>query len=125
MRGSTALRVGDIVKTERARSLRRDTTGAEAKLWRKLRNRGLAGHKFVRQAPIGRYFVDFACREKCLVIEIDGATHSTESELIYDAQRTLALADAGFRVVRIFNADVYENMDGVLETIFAALTVPK
>ena len=74
--------------TTRARSLRQTQTSAEAKLWSKLRNRQLAGAKFVRQEPIGPCFADFCCREQRLVVELDGATHSTDAELARDAKRT-------------------------------------
>ncbi|TDM99577.1 hypothetical protein CEE86_13930, partial [Lactobacillus crispatus] len=66
-----------IKSTPRARSLRRTQTSAEAKLWRVLRNRALNGWKFRRQHPIDRYIVDFACIEAKLIVEVDGATHST------------------------------------------------
>jgi very-short-patch-repair endonuclease len=108
-----------ITETRRARSLRSSQTSAEAKLWAKLRNRKLKGYKFVRQMPIGIYFADFCCREAKLVIEVDGATHSTEVELAQDTRRTGLLKSEGFSVLRVQNAEVFENMDGVLETILA------
>ena len=86
MRGSR------IPETRRARVLRRSQTQAEASLWRALRGRGLDGLKFVRQEPIGPYFADFVCRDKRLVVEIDGATHSTDEELRRDSRRTEFLA---------------------------------
>lgn len=110
-----------IPETNRARELRRDQTSAEARLWRRLRNRALNGFKFVRQEPVGAYFADFVCREKRLIVEIDGATHSTDDEVRRDEIRTKALVAAGYRVVRSNNVEVYENIDGVLETILAAL----
>ena len=110
-----------IPETNRARELRRDQTSAEARLWRRLRNRALNGFKFVRQEPVGPYFADFACREKKLVVEVDGATHSTDDEVRRDEFRTKTLVAAGFRVVRFQNAEVYENIEDVLETILAAL----
>ncbi|HEX2553174.1 MAG TPA: DUF559 domain-containing protein [Microvirga sp.] len=106
-----------IPETRRSRDLRRDQTDAERKLWSKLRNRRLAGLKFVRQEPVGCYFVDFLCRGRRLVIEIDGATHSTDEEIASDARRTAFLEQHGFRVVRFTNAEVYENLEGVLETV--------
>ena len=109
-------------KTSRARTLRRDQTSAEAKLWAKLRNRQLAGAKVVRQKPIGSYFADFCCRESKLIIELDGATHSTDAELRRDGVRTRALEGEGYRVLRFTNADVYEHIDAVCDTIFLALT---
>ena len=115
MRGSR------IPETRRARVLRQSQTQAEAVLWRALRGRRLDGLKFVRQEPIGPYFGDFVCRDEKLVVEIDGATHSTEAELRNDARRTEFLRGNGYRVVRFSNEDVYRNLDGVLDTIYAAL----
>ena len=101
--------------------LRRETTNAESKLWAELRNRQLGNFKFVRQEPIGDYVADLACREKRLVIEVDGATHSTDEELRRDAVRTAFLERVGYRVIRFQNDDVYNAMDGVLESILTAL----
>ena len=106
--------------TSRARALRRDQTSAEAKLWRVLRNRALNGLKFRRQVPIDRYVADFVCFELKLVIEVDGATHSRNDEVARDAARTAMIEQSGFAVLRIFNADIYDNLEGVRETILAA-----
>jgi very-short-patch-repair endonuclease len=81
------------VRTARARPLRRDQTDAERKLWRLISNRQLGGFKFRRQYPIDRYFVDFACREASLIVEIDGGQHAINVD--YDAERTEVLAHAG------------------------------
>ncbi|MCJ2058116.1 DUF559 domain-containing protein [Methylobacterium sp. J-048] len=105
----------------RARHLRRTQTTAEAKLWRVLRNRALNGWKFRRQYPIDRFIVDFACVEAKLVVEVDGATHSTEWEVHSDAARTAIIEACGFSLLRISNADIHENRDGVRETILAGL----
>ena len=110
-----------IPKTRRARSLRRTQTSAEARLWSKLRTRDLAGHKFVRQEPIGPYFADFLCRERALIVEVDGATQSTEEELAQDARRSRFLEEKGYTVLRVLNTEVMTELDGVLETIFLAL----
>jgi very-short-patch-repair endonuclease len=110
-----------IPEARRARSLRRAQTPAEARLWSKLRNRGLAGYEFVRQEPIGPYFADFLCRERSLIVELDGATHSTEEELARDARRTAFLGSKGYTVLRLLNAHVFNELDGVLETILLAL----
>ena len=75
----------------------------------------------MRQEPIGPYFADFCCREEKLVIEIDGATHSTEAELARDSSREAFLVSRGYRVLRFRNAEVHEEMDGVMETVLAAL----
>jgi very-short-patch-repair endonuclease len=105
----------------RARSLRASQTSAEAKLWQELRNRKLARWKFRRQHPIDRYIVDFVTLDGKLIVEVDGVTHSKESEVKYDEARTKVLEACGFLVVRISNTDVYENLEGVLEMIETSL----
>lgn len=115
------MRKADAAKTTRARDLRRASSEAELKLWRGLRGRRLADFKFVRQAPIGPYFADFVCRERRLVVEVDGATHAGDEQIASDLRREEALARLGYRVLRVGNLDVYENLDGVLETVLAAL----
>jgi very-short-patch-repair endonuclease len=75
----------------------------------------------VRQAPVGPYFGDFLCRERRLIIEVDGATHSTDDELARDTRRTAYLEAAGYRVLRFKNAEIFENIDGVCETILLAI----
>ncbi|MCA6107586.1 endonuclease domain-containing protein [Bradyrhizobium cenepequi] len=105
----------------RARSLRASQTSAEAKLWQALRNRKLARWKFRRQHPIDRYIVDFVTLDGKLIVEVDGATHSTDSEIKYDEARTKVLEACGFLVVRVSNTDVYENLEGVLEMIETSL----
>jgi very-short-patch-repair endonuclease len=86
-----------------------------------VRARGLNGYKFVRQEPIGPYFADFVCRDEKLVVEVDGATHGTDDEIDHDVRRTRFLIENGYRVVRVQNIDVFENLDSVLETILCAL----
>ena len=120
-RREKSLRGLRIIETRRARALRRDAPSAERIVWRHLRNRRLGGWKFVRQEPIGPYFADFVCREKMLVVEIDGATHSTDVEIASDARRTAFLEAQGFRVMRFINAQIYENADGALEEILRVL----
>jgi very-short-patch-repair endonuclease len=106
-------------QTNRSRVLRSRPVSAEARLWSRLRNRRFAGLKFVRQAPTGPYFVDFVCREHKVVVEVDGGTHSTEAEVVADATRTQQLQRMSYRVFRAHNTDIYENMDGVLDTLLA------
>jgi very-short-patch-repair endonuclease len=113
--GGSQLRGLRISETRRARGLRRAQTPAEARLWSKLRNRGLAGHKFVRQEPIGPYFADFLCRQRALIVEVDGATHSTAEELAQDARRSRFLEEKGYTVLRVLNTEVMNELDGVLE----------
>ena len=106
-------------RTNRARVLRSQPISAEAKLWRRLRSRQLAGLKFVRQASIDPHFVDFLCREHKVVVEIDGGTHSNEAEMADDATRAQLLQRMGYRMLRVQNTDVYENIDGVLDALLA------
>jgi very-short-patch-repair endonuclease len=106
---------------DRARQLRRDKTEAERRLWLALRNQRLNGYKFVRQLPIGPYFADFACREHKLIVEVDGATHGTEKEVDHDKKRTAFLSAQGYRVVRVWNDDVYRYLPDVLDAILLAL----
>src|ERR1700722_7531146 len=100
-----------------ARSLRREATNAERRLWEGLRRKQIAGFRFRRQVILGGFIADFASFDARLVIEVDGATHSTDQEMAYDAARATALAASGFAVLRFANDDVYRNLDGVLETI--------
>ena len=104
-----------------ARELRHEQTAAEERLWRRLRGRKLKGFKFVRQAPLGPYFGDFVCRERKLVIELDGATHGTDTEIQRDERRSAYLMNQGYRVIRFTNAELFEATDGVIETVLAAL----
>lgn len=106
-------------QTIRSRVLRARETSAEAKLWSELRNRHLGGLKFVRQAPAGDYFVDFLCRERKVVVEIDGGTHSTDVELASDTVRSDTLRSLGYRVFRTSNIDVFEHLDEVLSALLA------
>ena len=107
------------VMTEHARGLRREQTGAESKLWRALRAHRLAGLSFRRQAPCGPFIADFLCAEARLVVEVDGATHSSEAEVAYDRRRSHWFEGRGYRVLRVTNEEVYRSLDGVLETILA------
>jgi very-short-patch-repair endonuclease len=105
----------------RARRLRFHETTAESKLWHALRNRKLGGRKFRRQHPIGGYIVDLVCVDAKLIVEIDGATHSTDAELASDRRREAMLRAAGYEILRVTNAEIYAHIDFVLETILAAL----
>ena len=104
-----------------ARELRRNETAAEIKLWEGLRGRRLGGFKFVRQLSIGSFIADFVCREKKLIIEVDGATHSSNVEVEHDKKRTEFLASQRYRVHRINNDDVYRNFSEVLDHILMVL----
>ena len=106
-------------RTNRARVLRSRSTLAEDRIWSELRNRRFSGLKFIRQCSIGPYFADFACRERMIIVEIDGATHSTDEEKAYDARREEYLRAQGFRIFRVDNTAVYENLSGVIAGLLA------
>ena len=103
-----------------AKRMRSSMTDAERLLWSALRGRRLQGLRFRRQVPIAGFIVDFACHQKKLVIEVDGATHSTEMERRKDASRSAALEAEGYRVVRFWNDDIYRNLPDVLDRVIAA-----
>ena len=111
------MRGAKVTKTRLARRLRRDSTQAERKLWGFLRSRSLGGFKFVRQKPIGPYIVDFVCREKQLIIEVDGSQHAENRG---DAVRDQWLTERRYRVLHFWNNEVLENIEGVWDIIFAA-----
>ena len=100
------------------RRLRSTQTDAERKLWFALRDRRLGGFKFVRQEAIGPFIVDFACRERRLVVEVDGGQHAESAK---DAARDAYLARENYRVIRFWNNDVLTNREGVLYTILDSL----
>ncbi|WP_407276470.1 endonuclease domain-containing protein [Halothiobacillus sp. DCM-1] len=102
---------------QNARKLRAQMTDAERAIWRHLRGEQL-GVKFRRQAPIGRYIVDFVCLSHKLVIEIDGGQHANNAE---DRVRDAFLSTEGFKVLRFWNNEVLQQCDGVLETVRLAL----
>ena len=104
---------------ERARDLRKRSTDAENRLWYFVRNRRLNDHKFVRQFIVGPYIVDFVCREKKLIIELDGSQHA--DAIIYDQERTYYLEGEGYRVLRFWNNEVSNNINDVLEMILESL----
>ena len=105
----------------RARQLRSSQTSAETLLWHKLRASRLAGHRFRRQHPVGPFIVDFVCLAANLIVEVDGPTHEDQSR---DERRDRDLAKRGFSTIRVWNNDVYENLDGVLEMILNELRPP-
>jgi len=97
-----------------ARQLRRDATDVERILWRALRER-IVPWRFRRQHPIGRRIADFACPARKLVIELDGGQHA--DRMFADEQRSAELARYGYRVIRSWNSEILDNLDGVLEAI--------
>ena len=99
-----------------ARALRRDRTEAEERFWLAVRDRRLGGYKFRFQHSVGPYIADFVCLSAGVIVEIDGSQHSEEK----DAARTRHLEGAGYLVLRFWNNAIFQNMDGVLETVLAA-----
>jgi very-short-patch-repair endonuclease len=106
-----------------ARWLRHDATEAEKKLWARLRNRPLNGHKFTRQKPVGPYIVDFACFDARLIVELDGGQHTKNASA--DKARTDYLEQAGWFVIRFWNPEICDNPDDVLVRISAMLDIAR
>ena len=101
--------------------LRQQPTRSEIRFWRILYPIRQAGWHFRKQAPIGRYVVDFVCHRAKLIVEIDGDSHYTESGMAGDAIRTAFLTGEGYRVLRFTNLDVMENEEAVYDAVQAAL----
>ena len=104
---------------ERARKLRKELTPAERKLWAYLRGNKLNGVNFRRQHAIGNFIVDFVSIKKKLVIELDGSQHREQAG--YDVERTRYLESQGYKVVRLWNNDVMNDINGVIHEIEMAL----
>ena len=104
--------------TERARALRWVANSAEGQLWQELKSRQLGGYHFTRQHPIGRYFADFCCRKKKLVVEIDGSQHA---DSVYDCRRDAFMRAQGYSILRFWSHDVLKHRTSVCETILAVL----
>ena len=109
----------DREPTRRSRELRNNATQAERRLCQHLRSRQLTGVRFNRQVPIGPYICDLVARTPKLIIELDGGQHADAAD--YDANRTTFLQQRGYRVIRFWNNDVLENLEGVLTVIEEAL----
>jgi len=100
---------------QKARALRRDETKAETIFWNAVRNRQFYGLKFRRQMPINRYIVDFVCEAEKLIVELDGDQHADAKG--YDEIRTQTLERYDYRVIRFWNHDICENLEGVMREI--------
>ncbi|MDE2118625.1 MAG: endonuclease domain-containing protein [Betaproteobacteria bacterium] len=106
-----------------AKTLRTTQTEAEQRLWYHLRAHRFMDLKFKRQKPIGRYIVDFVCIERRLIIELDGGQHT--EQVAYDQHRdawlrgcvAAWLRSQGYTVLRFWNNEVMQQLDGVLEKI--------
>jgi len=106
---------------QRARQLRNDMTDSERKLWRELSKRQLGGNRFRRQHPLGLYIVDFVCLSRRFIVEVNGGQHAEPAQQAHDARRTEWLETQGYRVLRVSNTEVFDNLDGVAETIYQEL----
>ncbi|MBL8520769.1 MAG: endonuclease domain-containing protein [Betaproteobacteria bacterium] len=104
-----------IKAEKRTTVLRTHSTDAERMLWQHLRSRQIHNAKFRRQHAIENYIVDFVSFDVMLVIEIDGGQHAHQAA--YDERRDAFLASAGFKVLRFWNSDVLQNLEGVLQAV--------
>jgi len=104
--------------TKVARQLRKNQTDYEAKLWSILRGRRFSNFKFVRQYAIDNYIIDFCCRRKKLMIELDGGQHNEIRNIKTDQTRDKHLKLKGYKVLRIWNNELSENLEGVLDRIY-------
>ncbi|MBQ9731870.1 MAG: endonuclease domain-containing protein [Alphaproteobacteria bacterium] len=101
-----------------SRKLRVNQTDCEKKLWFRINNKQL-GVKFRRQYVIAnKYIVDFICLEKKLIVELDGGQHCNNLE---DEIRNRYLSDLGFEVLRFWNNDVNDNIEGCLEILWSKI----
>jgi very-short-patch-repair endonuclease len=99
-----------------ARNLRQQCVPAEARLWAVLRERRLGGYKFRRQHPVAGYVADFACVECALIVEVDGQSHLENSAK--DEKRSQVLENDGWKVLRFWNTQIYEELEAVKEAIY-------
>ncbi len=109
---------------DRARSLRASQTDAERKLWSRLRAHRMHGAKFRRQHPIGPYIADFFCQSARLIIELDGGGHDSEEQRRKDRDRTDYLVRCGYLVLRFWNTEIAENLEGVMQEIATRIKGP-
>jgi very-short-patch-repair endonuclease len=107
--------------TEKAkrRHLRNNATSAEIELWERLKRKQVHGLKFRRQYIMGPYVIDLYCPSCKLAIEVDGDSHYIGNAAGHDAGRQAYIEQFGVTFLRVTNADVYNNLEGVLEAIAA------
>jgi len=107
-----------------ARQLRKSLTPQEIKLWNLLSNKQFYNLSFRRQHPIGEYIVDFVCRSEKLIVELDGGQHNNDENIEYDNKRTKYLESLGFKVLRFWNNDIDNNIEGVIEVLEKHINQP-
>ncbi len=101
--------------TSLAVALRKNQTIAERKLWSRLRAKQMEGVKFRRQQPVGAYIVDFICFENKVIIELDGGQHMQQTGK--DQIRDRWFNEQGYKVLRFWDNEIFENFTGVLNSI--------
>lgn len=104
---------------QRAKAQRKAPSPAANQMWYHIRDRRLYGYKFLREYPVGNFIVDFVCRERKLIIEVDGGQHMDAAE--YDQNRTVYLMRQGYQVLRFWNNEVLYQTELVLERILSVL----
>lgn len=112
------------ITKQRAKALRQTLTQPERILWTKLKGRQINGWQFRKQHPVGPYIADFACVRAKLIIEVDGESHTLPEQIAHDQKRTAFLQQHGWAVHRIWNNDVLNNLNVVLDGIYALLPPP-
>lgn len=100
-----------------AKNLRENSTNAELLMWSILRNKNIEGLRFRRQHTILGYILDFYCHEFKLAIELDGGSHAQDDKIESDNLRTKKLNSIGITVLRFWNNDVLNDIEGVVDTI--------
>ena len=100
-----------------ARKLRKNQTPQERKMWNLLRNHQFYNLEFRRQHPIENYIVDFVCRKKKIIVELDGGQHNENENIVYDEQRTKYLESKGYKVIRFWNNEIDKNFEGVFKEL--------
>jgi len=105
-----------IVLKERSRTLRKNMTIAEKKLWAHLRNKKFGAIRFRRQVILGNYIIDFISFNPKIIIEVDGSQHIDQAA--YDQARTEYLESLGYKALRFWNRDVLNNIEMVLNNIW-------
>jgi very-short-patch-repair endonuclease len=113
------------MSVRQARRFRKRATDAEKLLWSRVRNRKAAGLKFRRQHCVGNRVFDFFCAEANLAVELDGSGHTRYLSEVSDLDRELELCESGIRVLRFSNAEVLQNIDGVINAIIYAVDPEK
>jgi very-short-patch-repair endonuclease len=113
--------ISTSIRRAAARKLRANATPHERILWRALKEMPVEGTHFRRQAPIGRYIVDFFCPAAHLIVELDGGHHNDDETAKRDHERQLWLEREGYRIIRFWNSEIMDDLNAVLERIYSEL----